>query len=80
MTNPLSVAAGVAGLVSLGIQVTHSLVDFYNAYAKRDLDLINIIKRLDSLLDIFQYLKKTLLDRDFHADEQGLIKSIETSI
>ena len=29
---PLSVAASVAGLISLGIQVTQSLVDFYNAY------------------------------------------------
>lgn len=60
--------------------MTHSLVDFYNAYARRDSDLINIIKRLDSLLDIFQHLEKTLLDRDFYANEQGLIKSIKTSI
>ncbi|MCJ1455393.1 hypothetical protein MMC28_005748 [Mycoblastus sanguinarius] len=80
MTDPLSVAAGVAGLVSLGIQVTQSLVDFYNAYKKRDSDLVGMTERLESLLDIFQYLKKTLLDRTFQADEQGLIESIETSI
>jgi ankyrin repeat domain-containing protein 50 len=32
MTDPLSVAAGVAGLISLGIQVTESLVKFYTSY------------------------------------------------
>ena len=37
-------------------------------------------KRLESLLNIFQYLEKTLLDHNFQADEQGLIKSIEISI
>ncbi len=45
MTEPLSVAASVAGLISLGIQVTQSLVDFYNAYKNRDLDLVHNIHR-----------------------------------
>ena len=80
MTEPLSVAASVAGLISLGIQVTQSLVDFYNAYKHRDSDLVHMTKRLDGLLHIFQCLTKTLSDRDFQADERGLVKSIETSI
>ena len=53
MTDPLSVAASVAGLISLGIQVTQSLADFYNAYENRDSELVHTIERLDSLLDIF---------------------------
>lgn len=69
MTEPLSVAASVAGLISLGIQVTQSLVNFYNAYKYRDSDLVHTIERLDSLLEIFQCLKKTLPDRHFQADE-----------
>ena len=80
MTDPLSVAAGVAGLVSLGIQVTRSLVDFYNAYKKRGSDLVDMTERLESLLDIFQSLQETLADRNFQADEQVLVKRIETSI
>ena len=80
MTGPLSVAASVTGLVSLGIQVTQSLVDFYNAYKNRDSDLVHMIERLDSLLDIFQCLKQALSDRHFQADERSLIESIETSI
>lgn len=80
MTEPLSVAASVAELISLGIQVTQSLVNFYNAYKYRDSDLVHMIERLDSLLDIFQCLQKTLPDRHFQADERSLVESIETSI
>ena len=80
MTEPLSVAASVAGLISLGIQATQSLVDFYNLYKCRDSDLVHITERLDGLLDIFQCLTEALSDRDFQADERGLVESIETSI
>lgn len=80
MAEPLSVAASVAGLISLGIQVTQSLVDFYNAYKNRVSNLVDTIERLESLLDIFQCLRKTLSDRNFQADEQSLISTIETSI
>lgn len=80
MSEPLSIAASVAGLISLGIQVTQSLFDFYNAYKKRDSDVLGMSERLESLLDILQHLHKTLVDRKFQADEQGLIKSIETLI
>ena len=80
MSDPLSIAAGAAGLISLGIQVTQSLVDFYNAYRNRDSDLIHTTARLESLLSIFQSLEQTLSDRKFQADERGLINNIEASI
>ena len=80
MADPLSVTAGVAGLVSLGIQVTRSLVDFYTSYRDQGSDLARMTERLEYLLDIFQSLEKTLLDRHFQADERSLIKNIETSI
>lgn len=80
MFESLSVAGSVAGLISLGIQITQSLIDFYNAYEYRDSDLIHMIERLKSLLNIFQCLIKTLLKRDFQADERGLLENIETSI
>lgn len=43
----------VAELISLEIQVIQLLVDFYNIYKNRDSHFIYIIKRLNSLLDIF---------------------------
>ena len=80
MLDPLSVAASVAGLISLGIQVSQSLVDFYNSYKDLDSDVEGTMKRLESLLDIFCYLDKTISNRKFQADERDLIKNIEASI
>lgn len=80
MTDPLSVAGSVAGVVSLGIQVTQSLVDFYKSYKHRDSDLAGTIERLESLAETFQSLEKALSSRTFQADQRGLVKSIETSM
>ena len=80
MTEPLSIAASVAGLVSLGIQVTQSLVDFYTSYKHQESDLVNTTEKLESLVDIFQELEKTLVDRKFQKDERSLIEKIEKTI
>ena len=80
MGDPISVTGSVLGVISLGIQVTQSLVNFYNSYKIQNPDLAHTRDMLDSLLNIFQSLEKTLLDREFLADEQDLVKNIETSI
>ena len=80
MADPLSVAASVAGLVSLGITISQSLVDFYTAYKDLDSDLNGTVKRLESLLEIFSYLGETVSNRKFQADERDLVKNIEASI
>ncbi|CAG7962744.1 unnamed protein product [Penicillium nalgiovense] len=51
MADPLSIASGVAGLLSFGIQVTKSLVDFYSAYKDQTLALAKITLKLENLLD-----------------------------
>ncbi|KAL9004631.1 MAG: hypothetical protein Q9188_002557 [Gyalolechia gomerana] len=80
MAETLSIAAGVAGLTSLGIQVTQSLLDFYKAYRSRESELAGITGRLKSLVETFQHLQKALSGRVFRVDEQSLVKRIETSI
>lgn len=80
MTDPLSVAGSVVGVISLGIQVTQSLVSFYNSYKGQNSDLIHMIENLDRLLVTFQSLEDTLSERSFQADERSVIESIETSI
>ena len=80
MTDPLSVAGSVVGVISLGIQVTQSLLNFYNAFKHQDSELVHMIDRLDSLLNIFRGLGKIVLDRHFQEDERSLMESIETSI
>ncbi|KAM0805979.1 hypothetical protein BDR22DRAFT_884385 [Usnea florida] len=80
MGDPISVTGSVLGSILLGIQVTQSLVNFYNSYKIQNPDLAHTRDMLDSLLEIFQSLEQALSDREFLADEQDLVKNIETSI
>jgi ankyrin repeat domain-containing protein 50 len=80
MADPLSVAAGIAGLISLGIKVTESLVKFYTSYKGQETEVIRTTERLESLLSTFQFLRAALQRRIFRPDEQDLIKNIESSI
>jgi len=80
MTNPLSVAAGIAGLISIKIQVTESLVKFYTSYKDQDSDVTRTTEKLENLLNTFQFLYAALQGRAFRPDKQDLIKSIESSI
>jgi hypothetical protein len=80
MTDPFSVATGIAGLISLGIQVTGSLVKFYTSYKGQDSDVTRTTEKLESLLHTFQFLDATLQSRTFRPDEVDLIKNIESSI
>ena len=80
MADPLSVAGSVVGIISLGIQVTTSLVNCYKSYKGRESDIIHMTGKLDSLLVILQSVETTLSGRRFHVDERSLIQSIETSI
>ena len=80
MGDPLSVAASVASLISIGVQVTQSLVNFYKSYKYMNSELTGITERLEDLREIFQNLEKTLSDRKFLTEERGLVGRIETSI
>jgi hypothetical protein len=80
MSDPLSVAAGVAGLLSLGIQVTQSLFDFYTAYKNLNSNLAGIVEKLEGLLVILSAIDQTLGKRKWNSGEQNLIKTIESSV
>ena len=80
MPDPLTITGTTVGVISLGIQVTLSLVNFYQSYRGQDSDLLRTGERLDGLLEIFQSLGKTLSDRKFQADEGSLVESIERSV
>ena len=80
MADPFSIAGSVVGVISLGIQVTQSLVKFYSLYKRQDSEIAVMIERLKSLLGVLQILDETLSNRKFQADEQSLIGKIEISI
>ena len=80
MGDPLSIVASVAGLLSLGIQVTQSLVSYYTAYRHQDSHVARTTFRLEALLETFQSLSETLSSRRFVTDEQALIAQVGSSI
>jgi len=80
MADPLSVAAGVAGLVSLGLQVTQTLVDFYSAYKNRKSDIASTNKKLERLHHVLSSLGTQLETRTFRLEEQHVLNNIEGSI
>lgn len=79
MADPLSIASGVTGLISFGIQITHALVDFYTAYKGQDTEIVRITENLASLLGTFRVLD-TLREKTFKPEEQPLLRNIENFI
>lgn len=76
----LSVAGTAIGVISLGIQVTQSLVDFYSAYKNQKNEVSHTINRLTHLLSSLEILKDQLGTRRFLAEEQALLQNIQNSI
>jgi hypothetical protein len=80
MGDPLSVAASAAGLLSLGIQVSQSLVSFYLTCKGQDADIERITRNLKSLGAVFQSVDETIKERTFREDERTLIAQIDDLI
>lgn len=76
----MDVAASIAGLISLGIQVTQSLIDYYTAYKGRETDVADTTKKLKRLSDMLESLRCHLVGRKFLADDQDLLKTIEGAL
>lgn len=75
--DPLSVSAGVAGFISLGLEVTKLLVQFYKDYAGQAADLSHTTRRLTVLSATLGGLKSHLDNRKFHDGEQELVTVVE---
>lgn len=73
MSDPLSVAISVAGIVSLGIQVTQTLYNYYNAFANAESDVAHILTKLDSLLELLDSLHRQLKDRKFRSNDRHVL-------
>ena len=56
MGEPFSILTGVAGLISLGIQVTQSLIKFYSLYKHQDSEIASTTESLESVSSILQSL------------------------
>jgi archaellum biogenesis ATPase FlaH len=78
--DPLSVAGTAVGIISLGIQVTQYLYDYYKAIKNQHDDMRHTTRKLDSLLGILEHLNRQIRSRTFLPDEQDLLREIESAI
>ena len=79
MSDPLSVAGSVVGIVSLGIQVTQSLFDYYSSVKSQYADAAQTIRGLERLMGVLESLPSHL-GRTFQDEEKKLLESIESAI
>ena len=68
------------GILSLGIQVTQALVDYYSSYRHQDSHISVTFNKLDGFLTALHTLQRTILNRQFRPDERDVVKSVESSI
>ncbi|KAF2962889.1 hypothetical protein GQX73_g10686 [Xylaria multiplex] len=80
MSDPLSVAGSVVGIISLGIQVTQSLSDYYTTFKSQHSDIAHTMRKLDDLLGMLENLRNLVEKRRFQADEETLVGNIESLI
>ncbi|KAJ5935909.1 NACHT nucleoside triphosphatase [Penicillium verhagenii] len=80
MPDPLSITSGIAGFLSLGIQVTQSLVDFYTTYKGQDTDLAKITRKLDDLQTLFRALESAVEKRRSQPNTQDLLQEVEKAV
>ena len=84
MSDPLSIAGSVVGIVSLGIQATQSLYNVYKANKNRQTDCTSTASRLEKLLELLSHLDRQLnsgeLGTDRHRLIEGYIRQCEDCI
>jgi DNA mismatch repair ATPase MutS len=77
MSDPLSIAAGIAGFLSLGIQVTQTLVDFYSVYRSQDTDIAKITQNMENLQSIFRSLETAIHQRQSQTNAEELLQEVD---
>ncbi|KAJ5757468.1 uncharacterized protein N7511_006162 [Penicillium nucicola] len=77
MSDPLSIAAGIAGFLSLGIQVTQNLVDFYSTYKGQDADIAKITTNMENLQGSFRSLEIAIQQRQSQPQAEELLQDVD---
>lgn len=77
MSDPFSIASGVVGILSLGIQVTQGVFDYYNTFQSQYSDVNDTLDKTDALLGRLRQLREHLEGQCFREEDQQLKKDIE---
>lgn len=80
MADPLSVVGGVVGIISLGLQVTQYMYDYYSAIKDRETNLASLVEKLEQLIKILEMMRAQAESRKTRPNELGLLSNILTSV
>ena len=80
MAEILGAVAGSVSLLSEGIKVTESLIEFYQHWKNQDAEQAGIVRQCRSIQGTFTALESSLIKRHFGADEQDLKESIDDRV
>lgn len=80
MADPLSIAGSVVGILSLGLQVTQQLCEYYTKYKKQCEDLEQLLLKIERLTTCLDTVKDHVEARPKRLEEADLRKSIEATI
>lgn len=80
MADPLSIASGTAGLISLGIEVTKILFKFYNEYKDQGAELASVTKKLDGLQSLLKTLDAAVEEQRQITDTQNQLHEVDKNI
>lgn len=59
MTDPLSIASGVAGLLSLGISVSQGIITYYSSWKDCPENVASTVQALNSLSNVLKNIRRT---------------------
>lgn len=74
MSDPFSATGGAVGVISLGITVCNSLIDYCSSWKGYDDDAIAACKYLEGLNDTFKALQDLLQKHAFSPDTKALVE------
>ncbi|KAK2064754.1 hypothetical protein LY76DRAFT_24658 [Colletotrichum caudatum] len=80
MSDPLSVAGSVVGIISLGLQVAQSLYNYYAAVNAQYSDVTYTARKLESLLEMLNCIQTHLDGRKIKVDGTRVLKNIESAV
>ncbi|KAF4432636.1 Ankyrin repeat-containing domain [Fusarium acutatum] len=81
MADPLSVAGLALAVVSLGLQVTGGITDYFDALKSRDQDIASIIQRNDTLRKTLQIIESSIsrFQNDHRTTTEALRQFLDSS-
>ncbi|KAK0664020.1 ankyrin repeat, PH and SEC7 domain-containing protein secG [Cercophora samala] len=76
----MEVAGAVVGVISLGIQATQSLTQYYTSVRDQNTDTARTISKLNFLLQSLRCLEENINNRVFQPEEQTIRQTIESAV